>query len=163
WTEQPGFPVVVASLVNDARQRELKLEPVRFTLNDPQAAPLSWKIPLTLGDPTQPATPPVALLLEGPATVAWPAAAATIKANLGRILGRFGDRAVVAECMRRFEAFLQQPASLTGDLRESVLLIVGRHAARPVYAQLHALAQAARTTEDKRAAYAAMQASLDPE
>jgi aminopeptidase N len=43
-----------------------------------------------------------------------------------------------------------------------VLFVVGRYATRETYDQLHALARAAMTTEDKRRAYAAMQAALDP-
>ena len=285
WTEQPGFPVVVASLIRERGQPALKLEQFRFTLNDPQAAPLSWKIPLTLGNPDR-TDPPTALLLEGRASIKWPAGTTVVKANLGDtgyyrvfyeeplgaelrrqirtlppadqlnllgdtwafvengrtsvtswldmaaqlgdsrsqpvwehiidrcalidllernqrerpafqawaaqlmapqlarlgwnpsrtespldtslranlvlMLGRFGDRAVIAECTRRFETFRQNPASLTGDLRDSVLSIVGRHATREVYDQLHAFAKAARATEDKRVAYGAMQAALDP-
>ena len=86
----------------------------------------------------------------------------TLRADLVLALGKFGDRATITECYRRFEAFQKDPASLPGDLRSPVLAVVGRYATRPVYDQLHALARAARTTEDKRRAYAAMQSSLDP-
>ncbi|HUR59958.1 MAG TPA: M1 family metallopeptidase [Opitutaceae bacterium] len=285
WTEQPGFPVVVAALVPGSGQPTLRLEQFRFTLNDPQAGPLSWKIPLTLGDPAKPDAA-VALLLEDRASIKLPPGTATVKANLGDtgyyrvfyaealgdelrrqirtlppadqlnllgdtwafvesgrvsatswldmaaqlgdsrsqpvwehmidrfalidllegnqrerpafqawaaqflapqlarlgwaasrdespldtslranlvlMLGRFGDRAVIAECTRRFELFRQDPTTLTGDLRDSVLNIVGRHATRDVYDQLHAFARAAHATEDKRVAYGAMQAALDP-
>jgi aminopeptidase N len=87
----------------------------------------------------------------------------SLRAALVRRLGKFGDRAVIAESTRRFEAFLREPATLTGDLRDSVLAVVGRHASRSTYEKLHALARAAHTTEEKRRAYGAMQAALDPE
>ncbi len=40
--------------------------------------------------------------------------------------------------------------------------MVGRFATRETYDQLHAVAKAAMTTEEKRRAYGAMQAALDP-
>jgi aminopeptidase N len=86
----------------------------------------------------------------------------TLRADLIWALGRYGDRATIAECHRRFEEFLKNPAALPGDLREPVFAVVGRYATKPVYDQLHALARAALTTEDKRRAYNAMQSALDP-
>ncbi len=285
WTEQPGFPVVLVSPTPD--NRALKLAQTRFTLNDPQAAPLTWKIPVTLANPEKPGAPTVILLEEPTATVPWPAGATgTVKANVGStgyyrvlyddglagglrgriatlpiadqlnllsdtwalveaarlpapawldlaeklgasreptvlaeiidrlggidqlqreqrgrrafqawtvrllapqlarlgwapavgessldaalraqligLLGGFGHQPVIDECLRRFEAFLQDPATLPGDLRGPVLRVVGRHASREIYDKLHALARAARTTEDKRRAYAAMQSAGDP-
>lgn len=86
----------------------------------------------------------------------------TLRADLIWALGRYGDRATIAECHRLFEAFLKNPADLPGDIREAVFAVVGRYATKPVYDQLHALARAALTTEDKRRAYNAMQCALDP-
>jgi aminopeptidase N len=40
--------------------------------------------------------------------------------------------------------------------------VVGRHATRETFDQLHVLARNARTTEEKRRAYAGMQAAIDP-
>ena len=87
---------------------------------------------------------------------------ATLRGEFVGALGFFGDRATIAECYRRFDVYLKDPASLSGDLRAPVLAVVGRYATRPVYDQLHALVRAALTTEDKRRAYAAMQSALDP-
>ncbi len=87
---------------------------------------------------------------------------ATLRAKLIDALGHYGDRATVAECTRRFRAYLADPAILTGNLRGPVLDVVGRYATRATYDQLHALARAATTTEEKRRAYAGMQAALDP-
>ncbi|MDB6114185.1 MAG: pepN [Lacunisphaera sp.] len=299
WTEQPGFPVVLVSTVgaslDDARaptsgaptsNRMLKLEQLRFTLNDPNATPLTWKVPVTLANTANLAATSVTLLENRSTTVPWPAGAGTVKANVGDtgfyrvlyddllgdalraqiatlpvseqlnflgdtwalveagrvpaaswldlaekltrtrsqpvlahllnrllaidrlelnqpgrsgyqawivkqfapqlarlgwasipgespldstlraqlivVLGQCGDVAVIAECTRRFEAYLRDPASLPGSLRGPVLLVVGRYASPETYAKLHALARAALTTEEKRRAYAAMQVAQDP-
>jgi aminopeptidase N len=87
---------------------------------------------------------------------------AALRPKLIVALGTYGHRAVIDECMRRFQAFLAEPASLAGNLRDPVLAVVGRYATRETYDQLHALARNARTTEEKRRAYAGMQAALDP-
>ncbi|HWA10611.1 MAG TPA: M1 family metallopeptidase [Opitutaceae bacterium] len=286
WTEQPGFPVVAVSAQGAGAGRTLRLEPSRFVLNDPQAAPLAWKIPVTLAN-TADLPSVTTVLLDGPATVPFPAGPGAPKLNVGDtgyyrvlyddnltaavraqittlpvadqlnlladtwalvqagrvpasawldlavqlggsrsqpvwrklldvlgaidrlevdepgrrayddwavrflgpqlarlgwsavpgespldsslrgdligILGRYGDPAVVAECTPRFAAFLRDPSTLPGELRGPVLTVVGRYATRATYEQLHAQARAARTTEDKRRFYGAMQAALDPD
>ncbi|MDI1337305.1 MAG: M1 family metallopeptidase [Lacunisphaera sp.] len=286
WTEQPGFPIVLVSSAGEGAARTLRLAQSRFSVNDPAAAPLTWKIPLTLANTANLAAKSVTLLEDHPATASWPAGAGTPKANVGNAgfyrvlydealtdalrrsittlpvadqlnllgdtwalveagrspatawldlaeqlraspsqpvwehllakltlidrlqldqpgsrafrawaaqllgprlaqlgwdakpgestldatlrarlidaLGNYGDRATVEECTRRFQAYLADPASLTGNLRGPVLDVVGRYATRETYDQLHALARAAKTTEEKRRAYAGMQAALDP-
>ena len=87
---------------------------------------------------------------------------ANLRPKLIEALGRYGDRTVVEECTRRFQAYLANPASLAGNLRAPVLATVGRYATRETYDQLHQLARSAKTTEEKRRAYAGMQAALDP-
>jgi aminopeptidase N len=87
---------------------------------------------------------------------------AALRPKVVDTLGNCGDRATVEECTRRFQAYLADPASLPGNLRASVLDVVGRYATPETYEQLHALARAAKTTEEKRRAYAGMQAALDP-
>jgi aminopeptidase N len=48
WTEQPGLPVVqVRQECAPGGKRFLALAQERFTINDPQAKPQLWKIPLT--------------------------------------------------------------------------------------------------------------------
>lgn len=86
----------------------------------------------------------------------------TLRARLISMLGYCGDRAVIAECTRRFDAFLKDPATLAGNLRGPVLVVVGRYATRDTYEKLHTLARTSLTTEDKRNAYAGMQAAQDP-
>jgi aminopeptidase N len=46
WTEQPGFPLVVADLKEDDGKTSLAVRQERFTLADPAAAPLIWELPL---------------------------------------------------------------------------------------------------------------------
>lgn len=286
WTEQPGFPVVFVSAAGEGASPTLRLEQSRFTVNDPGASPLTWKVPVTLANTASLATPTVTLLEKQPVTVPWPAGTGTAKANVGNTgfyrvlyddaltdalrreinrlpptdqlnllgdtwalneagrqsatawlglaeqlraspsqpvwehllgkialidrlqlnqpgrrafhawaaqllapalarigwearpdespldaalrpkliaaLGTYGDRAVIDECTRRWTAFLADPASLPGNLRAPVLAVVGRYATRETYDQLHALAKGAKTTQEKRRAYAAMQAALDP-
>jgi aminopeptidase N len=266
--------------------RSLRLEQSRFTVNDPAARPLTWKVPVTLANTADLASVSVTLLEKAPVTVPWPAGSGTIKANVGNTgfyrvlyddgltdalqrtaptlpvndqlnllgdtwalteagrtsattwlglveqlrespsqpvwehvidklelidryqwgqpgrrafqawavqllaprfaalgwqarpgespldaslrpklitaLGTYGDRVTIDECTRRFQAFVADPASLPGNLRGAVLGVVGRYATRETYDQLHALARGATTTEEKRRAYAAMQAALDP-
>ncbi len=48
WTEQPGFPLVSAKSTCKGDQRMLTLEQQRFTINDPEAQPLLWRIPISL-------------------------------------------------------------------------------------------------------------------
>ena len=81
WTEQPGFPVVEAALATENGQPTLRLQQNRFTLNDPGAAPLQWKIPVTLADPTRPDAPQIVLLETQRTSLPWPAGA-TLKANV---------------------------------------------------------------------------------
>ena len=286
WTEQPGFPIVFVSATGTGSTRTLRLEQARFSVNDPHAAPLTWKVPVTLANTANLAEPTVTLLQDRPITVPWPAGAGTPKANVGNTgfyrvlydeeltealrrelptlpvadqlnllgdtwalveagrqpattwlnlaeqlraspsapvwehlldklvlldrlernqpgrrafqawaaqllgpkfaqlsweakpgetaldatlrarliaaLGRYGDRAVIAECLRRFQAYIADPARLPGNLRGPVLDVVGRHATRETFDQLHALARAAHTTEERRRAYGGMQAAIDP-
>jgi len=48
WTEQPGLPVVKVGQRCDAGRALVTLTQERFTLNDPQAPPLSWNVPVSL-------------------------------------------------------------------------------------------------------------------
>jgi aminopeptidase N len=50
WTEQPGVPLVRASRRCRDGAETLTLSQERFTLNDPGARPLAWKIPVILAD-----------------------------------------------------------------------------------------------------------------
>jgi aminopeptidase N len=52
WTEQPGFPLVKVALRCANGRAVATLTQERFTLNDPKALRLTWKVPVTLADAT---------------------------------------------------------------------------------------------------------------
>ena len=76
-------------------------------------------------------------------------------------LGRFGDAAVIAECKRRFTAFVADPASLAPNLRSPVIQTVGRYANQATFDQLRTLGKAASSTEDKLRFYFALAGAQD--
>jgi aminopeptidase N len=80
---------------------------------------------------------------------------------IGR-LGRFGDQAVIAEAMRRFDAFVQDPTSLHNDLQDAVATVVGRVADRATFDTLHRLGAQATSTEEKQRYYYALAGTSDP-
>ena len=79
WTEQPGFPVVkIDATDGDA----LSLTQERFTLNQKDAKPLTWKIPLKLGPALEPDRAQVVELGAEPVRFKKPAGP-VLKANSG--------------------------------------------------------------------------------
>ncbi|MBV8968231.1 MAG: ERAP1-like C-terminal domain-containing protein, partial [Verrucomicrobia bacterium] len=56
----------------------------------------------------------------------------SLRGELIKVLGRFGDRAIIDEAFQRFEAFLSDPDSLSPELREPTLEVVGRYASPTV-------------------------------
>ena len=50
WTEQPGFPLVSVAQRCEGGSAVVTLSQGRFTLNDPGALKLLWKVPVTLAD-----------------------------------------------------------------------------------------------------------------
>lgn len=87
---------------------------------------------------------------------------AGIRADLIELLGQCGDGDTLAAAHRKFQAYRADPTTLPGNLIGPVLNIVGRHADRVTYDQLHAIARQAIDTRTKRYAYHAMQSALDP-
>jgi len=87
---------------------------------------------------------------------------ALLRARVITELGLLGDEAVVREARKRFDQFLADPGTLTGDLRGAVLTIVGRGADDAVYEKLHSLGKAEISTEQKRMLYSALAASANP-
>lgn len=64
-----------------------------------------------------------------------------LRTSLISTLSGLGDVAVLAEARRRFAAFLQDPKTLSPDLRRTVLGIVAYNADEATWNQLHTLAQ----------------------
>jgi len=85
-----------------------------------------------------------------------------LRARLIRTLGDFGDEAVLAEAKRRFDAFLQDAASLPPNLRDSVTHLVGRGADRATYQTLLDLGRKSTNTEERVRYYSALAGALDP-
>jgi ERAP1-like C-terminal domain len=85
-----------------------------------------------------------------------------LRARLIRTLGDFGDPAIVVEAKRRFAAFVRDPATLPGSLREPVIHLAGRTADAATYETLHTLARRTTVTEERGRYYGALAAALDP-
>jgi aminopeptidase N len=85
-----------------------------------------------------------------------------LRARLIRTLGDFGDEAVLAEAKRRFDAFLQDAASLPPNLRDPVTHLVGRNADRATYQTLLDLGRKSTNTEERVRYYSALASALDP-
>jgi aminopeptidase N len=79
-----------------------------------------------------------------------------LRNDLIEALGRFDDDATIAECRKRFDAFLAKPASLSPDIADAVITTVARHADPATWDTLHALGQAASGTEAKLRYYYAL-------
>jgi aminopeptidase N len=81
FTEQPGVPLVhVARSCKDGRA-ELTLTQDRFAIHDPQAKPLTWSIPVTLGAPGVAAQR--VLVTSTPTSAKLASCTSPIKANFG--------------------------------------------------------------------------------
>jgi aminopeptidase N len=88
---------------------------------------------------------------------------ALLRASLISALGQWEYQPVVAEARKRFEQFRSAPSSLAGNMRRTVLGIVGRNADVATYSVLHELARKEPSTEQKRTLYSAMTNASTPE
>jgi aminopeptidase N len=85
-----------------------------------------------------------------------------LRAALIAGLGKFGDRAVIAEAQARFKRFLDEPASLLPSLADAVSATAGRYADTATYQALRSLLRGALSTEEKRRYLGALCGALDP-
>jgi aminopeptidase N len=85
-----------------------------------------------------------------------------LRARLVGALGQYGDPAVLTEAKRRFATFLEDPTSLSTDLREPVTHLVGRTADRATYDTLLGLARKTTNTSERVRYYSAAAGALDP-
>ena len=76
---------------------------------------------------------------DGTPSLARATKAPMLRALLIRTLGRFDDKDVIAEARRRFAGFVREPASLSPNLQEAVMGVVGHVADRQTYDQLRQL------------------------
>jgi len=110
----------------------------------------------------------IALLAPKFAQLGWtvkpgePFQATELRAKLLRELGDYGDKAVIAEAQKRFQAFLIKPESLPASIIDPVVRIAGRYADTATYDALLTLAQKALTSEEKSRYYGAIGSAEDP-
>ncbi len=83
WTEQPGLPVVNVKTDCVNGQQVVSLEQERFTVLDPHARPLLWKIPVALMDAAGPKAASHVLLQDKSASTNFGDCDGIIKANAG--------------------------------------------------------------------------------
>jgi aminopeptidase N len=88
---------------------------------------------------------------------------ALLRAGLIEMLGRFGEPQVIAEATRRFQEFVDRPASLPAELKPAVMHVVGRYCDEATYRQLHELAKKARGLEEKQLFYSALERVVSPD
>jgi aminopeptidase N len=83
WTEKPGLPLV--SIKTDCLngRQIVSLEQERFTVQNPAARPLQWKVPVALMDTAHPNPVKYTLLKSKTASVTFPDCQSVIKANAG--------------------------------------------------------------------------------
>lgn len=86
---------------------------------------------------------------------------ASLRARVVRALGIWGDAEIAGEARRRWERFLQEPGSLSGDLRASVLAILGKDLDPAGYDRILALGKAEISTEQRRNYYHALASARD--
>jgi len=83
WTGQPGLPLVVVQTNCAGNRQVVTLSQQRFSVNDSNAAPLSWMIPIALEDASHPQTRGFALLNSNTVSVPFLDCASLVKANAG--------------------------------------------------------------------------------
>jgi aminopeptidase N len=83
WTLQDGFPLVTATISNN----QLHITQQRFSLDDPEATPHRWAIPISyaLPLPSAPGPRQVLLLEDETVSLPWPAELGAPKLNLNDV------------------------------------------------------------------------------
>jgi aminopeptidase N len=85
WTQQPGFPVVKLSETTADGAIAVEIAQERFTLNQTNAEPLFWAIPILLGPAAAPLDAQVILLKETKLPPMPIEAGLALKANIGDV------------------------------------------------------------------------------
>ena len=84
-----------------------------------------------------------------------------LRASLIRGLGVLNDSDIIAGCRARFDEFLADPASLSPDLRPTILAVVGRYADASTWEKLHQLGRQTTSVEEKQYLYEALGNAID--
>ena len=87
---------------------------------------------------------------------------AILRRSVLTTLGDLGDTATVAEARRRFDLYLQDPTSLRGAGRRTVLSIVASSADARIWDAIHAQARDSKDITDRARLYGYLGASADP-
>ncbi len=120
FTDQPGIPLVHVSRACTDDRTTVSLSESRFSIHDPDAKPLAWTIPVTVG-PTPGAAKQAAqtvLLGSSGATLRFAGCGQALKANLGEngYYRSIYDAASFVPLVRRFARFgAADRANLLGD------------------------------------------------
>jgi aminopeptidase N len=125
---------------------------------------------LLIGDPQREKFQSYARSLLRPAfdTLRWepkegePVTAGSLRASLINALGDLNDAEIIADCRKRFEKYLANPASLSPDLRPTVFAVVGRYADEKNWNRLHELGLKTTSIEQKQNCYNALACATDP-
>jgi aminopeptidase N len=88
--------------------------------------------------------------------------AGILRASLIKAFGDLDDSDVIADCRKRFEKYVADPASLSPDLRAPVLAVVGRYADEKTWNKLHELGLKTTSSEEKQNYYNALASAIDP-
>ncbi|HEY0283175.1 MAG TPA: M1 family metallopeptidase, partial [Rhizomicrobium sp.] len=84
-----------------------------------------------------------------------------LRTALLNALNQLDDPKVIAKARQYFATYVKSPASLSGDLRRSVLSIVAAHADAATWEQLHDLAKTAQSSLEKHQFYALLGSARD--
>jgi aminopeptidase N len=85
-----------------------------------------------------------------------------LRASLIAALGDLHDPEIIASCQKRFQQYLENPASLPPDLRRPVIGVVGHYADESTWNKLHELGLKTTSIEEKQNYYDALAGVFDP-
>jgi aminopeptidase N len=85
----------------------------------------------------------------------------TLRRTVIQNLGVWGDAGVIAEARRRFAAFVKDRNAVRPDDQPMILTIVGMHADKATFEQLHALARKSTDDSERRRLYIALAGARD--
>jgi aminopeptidase N len=87
---------------------------------------------------------------------------ATLRGNLIGLLGKIGDTEIAKACSQRFQNFLNDPKSISPDLRPAVLGVVAASADEATWSKLHELGTKTTDLAEKQDYYDALAHAQDP-
>lgn len=90
-----------------------------------------------------------------------PDSIAILRNELIGTLGALGNRAVIAEARRRYEASRSDPSAMPGPMRRTILAVVARHADEATWERLHAAARQESTALIKDQLYSLLGSTED--